>query len=276
MYSLTDARMEDKGPYIDILICTLGNGISKVPAMLLPPDSHITYTVSHQSGSIGKESHADIPESVKKALFTGRNDVRICTLDGIGLSRNRNNAIRNSVGDICVIADDDNHYTPEYIQNIIDAWNDNPDADIITFQAVNGEGKPLHPYPAPWTCSVEITFRRSSILGKGLEFDGRFGIGGTMFCAGEEEIFMHNARKAGLKCIFIPKTIVQTDGATTSDSFADSPSLQATKGATFRYIYGTANALWRTIREAGWYMVHKGRSPFPIIKNMTKGIWMLR
>lgn len=261
---------------IDILICTLGEGIFKVPSMILPPNGQVTYTISHQLGMTGTESHANTRKYDYSALFNGRNDIRIYPLEGTGLSRNRNNAILNSAGDICVIADDDNHYTNEYIQNIIDAWNDNPDAGIITFQAVTEYGSPLHQYPAPWTCSVEITFRRSAILDKGLTFDERFGIGGTMFCAGEEEIFMHDARNAGLKCLYIPKTIVQTKAATTSDLFADRPDLQATKGATFRYIYGTASALWRTVKESAWYMLHQGKNPFPIMKNMIQGIWTLR
>ncbi len=261
---------------IDILICTIGDGILKVPSMILPPNGQVTYTISHQLGSTGTKPDAKAPQFDYSALFNGRNDVRVFPLEGIGLSRNRNNAISHSTGDICVIADDDNRYTPEYIQNIITSWEQNVNADILTFQAVTESGELLHPYPAPWTCSVEITFRRSSISERNMQFDERFGIGGTMFCAGEEEIFMHNARKAGLDCRFIPKTIVQTRAITTSDNFARNPMLQATKGATFRYIYGCGNALWRALKESAWYMVHKGENPFPIIKNMIRGIWMLR
>ena len=62
----------------------------------------------------------------------------------------------------------------------------------------------------------------------------------------------------------------------TGISLIENRTLQITKGATFRYVYGTCSAVWRSFREAGWYLLHKGANPFPILFNMLKGIWILR
>ena len=74
----------------------------------------------------------------------------------------------------------------------------------------------------------------------------------------------------------LPKVIVRTDKDTTGTRFLTDRKVRITKGATFRHIYGTPNAVWRSFKEAGWYLFHKGANPFPILFNMLKGIWILR
>jgi glycosyltransferase involved in cell wall biosynthesis len=236
--------------------------------MLLPERNGLRYAISVQYSAAKKP--------LLPALLSSRSDVTVSFLKGKGLSRNRNNALCMATSEICLIADDDNLYEPEHIENILHSWLDNPDADILTFQAETYDGTPLHPYPAPYTCSVEITFRRESIISRGLKFDERFGLDSPLLCAGEEDVFMADAHRAGLVIRYIPKVIVKTDGATTSVSFTENQKLQITKGAAFQYIYGTGSAIWRSFKEAGWYLFHKGANPFPIIFNMLKGIWILR
>lgn len=263
--------MESSGSKLklDILICTYAGGILDVPRMLLPERSDVRYTISMQF------STPSWKELVPKVLYE-RPDVTLGFLPGTGLSRNRNNSLALSSGDILLIADDDNIYTPEYIDTILQAWNENPDADILTFMAETHDGRPLHKYPAPYVCSVEMTMRRDSIIWNNLKFNERFGLGSPKLCAGEEEVFIANARRQGLKIRFIPKVIVRTRELTTTKQFVGNSKLQLTKGATFKYVYGTASAIWRSFKEAGWYMVHQKANPFPILFNMLKGVWMYR
>lgn len=261
--------MDSKGLTLDILICTVSDRLQAVSGMLLPEHDGVRYIVSVQHTCPAQK--VAIPSAIES-----RSDVTVGLLEGWGLSRNRNNALGMATADICLIADDDNRYRQEHIDAILDAWSANPDADILTFQAETLPGEPLHPYPAPYVCSVEITFRRSSIIEKGLRFDERFGLGSPLLCAGEEEVFMADARRAGLNVRYIPEVIVQTEGVTTGIGLTGNRTLQITKGATFRYVYGTWSAIWRSFKEAGWYLVHKGANPFPILFNMLKGIWILR
>lgn len=268
-YTAAYTLMDKKNPTLDILICTIDDGILKIPAMLLPERADVRYMVSVQH---------TIPQSLINvpAPLTNRKDVKIGLLEGKGLSRNRNNALRMSDADICLIADDDNLYTPEHIDTILEAWRQNPDADIITFQAETYQGEPLHPYPAPYICSQEITLKRETVLSSNVLFDERFGLGSPLLCAAEEDVFIYDARKAGLKVLYIPKVIVRTDKFTTGCNFLTDKRLQVTKGAAFRHLFGVPGAVWRSFREAGWYLLHKGSNPFPILFNMLKGIWILR
>ena len=260
--------MEGKGLTLDILICTVSDRLSRIPGMLLPMNPAVRYIVSVQHTC--PQSGVIIPEELRS-----RADVTVSLLQGLGLSRNRNNALSLATADICLLADDDNLYLPEHISNILDTWQSNPDADIITFQAQKHNGELLHPYPAPYVCSVEITFRLQSVLSAELRFNENFGLGSPLLCAGEEEVFISDARRAGLKVMFMPKVIVRTDGATTGRALIGNRRLQITKGAVFRHAYGTAGAVWRSIKEAGWYLVHRKANPFPILFNMLRGIWIL-
>lgn len=259
--------MSSPRPTLDILICTIGNGLDRVPSVLLPPIEGVRYIVSAQY----EGPATPVPEQL-----SCRADVTVDLIPGKGLSRNRNNALRLASSDICLIADDDSRYLPEFIETILTSWQENPKADILTFQAQTYGGEPLHPYPADYVCSLEITFRRSSITGRGIKFDERFGLGSPLLSAGEEDVFLADARKAGLSISYIPKVIVRTQGRTTGTRFLQDSRLQVTKGATFRYVYGTCSAIWRSFKEAGWYLVHRHVNPLPILFNMLKGIWILR
>lgn len=249
---------------VSILICTIDKGITKIPQMLLPPRIDISYVVSMQYTS--SEYLCLIPTELYK-----RADVTVTTRQGKGLSRNRNNAKAHATGDICVIADDDNRYTFDNIDTIIKAYTEHPEADIIHFQAQTLDGKPLHPYPAPFVSSVELTFRRNISI----RFDERFGLGSELLCAGEEQVFIKDAERKGYTILYIPQPIVQTPSATTGNNFLHNSKMQMSKGATFRYVYGTRNAIWRSIKEAGWYLVHKGANPLPIMYYMCRGIALL-
>ena len=246
---------------LDILICTIDKGILRVPEVLMPSQGGVRYVVSMQYTS--EEMKKLVPQVLKE-----REDVKVVFLEGKGLSRNRNHALEYAKGDVVVIADDDNRYTPELIDNVFEAYNTHPEADVILFQALNMEGKPLHPYPADYVCSVEMTFRRTVKV----RFDERVGLGSLTLCAGEEEVWMKDARETGCRIIYMAKPMVMTPAGTTGENFLENKKLQMTKGATFRYVYGTSNAMWRTVKEAGWWFVHRGANPFPILMNMLKGI----
>ena len=246
---------------LEILICTIDEGIKKVPHVLMSPRDDIKYVVSMQWTR--EEAKDSVPPILRE-----REDVKLVFLEGKGLSRNRNNAIDNASGDILLIADDDNRYTDELIGNIFEAYEAHPEADVIHFQAVDMTGKPLHPYPADDVSSVEMSFRRNV----NVRFDERFGLGSPKLCAGEESVWMKDAKDAGYNIIYVAKPVVMTPAGTTGTTFAENKKMQMSKGAAFKHVYGTGNAVWRSVKEAGWYMCHKKINPIPILYNMLKGI----
>lgn len=247
---------------LDILICTIDEGIAAVPDVLMPQRDDVRYVVSMQWTK--EEAKGAVPQTLRE-----REDVTLVFLEGKGLSRNRNNAIEHASGDILLIADDDNRYTDELIGNIFEAYASHPDADVIHFQALDMNGKPLHPYPADFVSSVEMSFRSNVKV----RFDERFGLGSDKLCAEEERVWMKDAKDAGYNIIYVAKPVVMTPASTTgSGTFARNKKMQMSKGAAFKHVHGTRRAVWLSIKEAGWHMRHKRVSPFPIFFNMLKGI----
>ncbi len=263
---------------LDILICTLNGGIEQVPRVLLPQRPGVGYVVSMQYTDSSYLN--DVP-----AVLRERKDVKLTYLAGKGLSRNRNNALLHSSADICLIADDDNKYQNMYLDRIFVYMTGNTDVDIALFKATT-DGvhwlKPTYPrhstsyedairqgyYPS----SVEMVIRRKQLLHEGVLFNERFGLGSDVFCSGEESIFIADALRHKMKVHYFPELIVQTPGCTTGSKFASSPDLQVSKGATFCYCYGRHRALWLSLKESLWYLIHKGKSPISIFRNMYKGI----
>lgn len=129
-----------------------------------------------------------------------------------GLSRSRNLAIKNATADICLLADDDLEYINEYSEIVLKAFKENPYYDIITFQ-VEGKNKKFKNYPIKEkklnyitslkVSSVEIAFRLKSIRERNIRFNEMLGTG-SKYCMGEENAFIYECIKNGLKIKYIP------------------------------------------------------------------------
>ncbi|MCR4806056.1 MAG: glycosyltransferase family 2 protein [Lachnospiraceae bacterium] len=130
-----------------------------------------------------------------------------------GLSRSRNMAIEKASGDICILCDNDVEYLPDYEMRIKDGFLRHPDADLIVFYIKRKE-KPVPNYPKTKRMgflsvlkifSPEIAFKRDSV--KGIRFDERFGAGSGRYLMGEENIFLYECLKRGLKIYYEPVMI---------------------------------------------------------------------
>lgn len=262
---------------LDVLICTIDEGILRVPKVLLPPAEGIRWVVSMQY------TDRRFVDMVPTEL-TSRPDLTLTLLEGRGLSRNRNNAMSKATGDILLLADDDCRYTAEALQTVIRTYELMANADIICFAAKTYEGMPMKTYPGnamSYQLAVKQGYYPSSIeismkAGLGLLFDERFGLGSELLCAGEEDVLMKDALDSGYKAIFMPRYIVESNATTTGTHFIGNARLQCTKGATFRYVFGLSDAIWRTLKEAGWWFIHRKANPLPILYNMLRGIWILQ
>ncbi len=219
---------------LEILICTIDNGINNINNLLLSPIEGVNYLISWQH-SLANENYT-IPQELI------RNDVKIAHIQGKGLSRNRNNAISHATGDICLIADDDCSYQLEYFNAVINTFQKHPELDIATFKmkfSYEGKEYPQHSFnlnnfeKGYFVTSFEIAFRRTSIQGK-LWFNELFGLGAPVLQSGEENIFIHDAIKSGLNCQYYPIVIVEHNHPTTSSTRVAQTGVIMAEGA---YIY---------------------------------------
>ena len=229
---------------IQFLISTLGKRIAQAAKVLLPPVEGVSYVVVWQRNGIISDA---LPAELKE-----REDVSIVEDNGKGLARSRNIALENATADLLVITDDDNRYDTAAIELIRNAFEKHPTAGLIQFQALTMEGKPLRNYPAfpyayetrprgTYFCSVELVMRRKANLPR---FDERFGLGAELGC-GEEEVFVHEAVKRGVKMIYVPQPLVRTDGATTGGRFLTDAAVQRAKGAVLCILHGKVGAWLR-------------------------------
>jgi len=174
---------------------------------------------------------------------------RMISINERGLSNSRNLATRNSSADICVLADEDVVYKDNYADIIADAYKKHPDADIIAF-SVRSSNKELpvnilkhmkvNALQSMKLCSVQLTFRRESITNNKISFNTLFGAG-SIFTCGEENIFLIECLKKGLKIIYVDDEIavVNQKGSTWFKGF-DTLYFK-TKGAMF---YEMSRMLW--------------------------------
>lgn len=132
-------------------------------------------------------------------------DIQIIFTTERGLSRSRNMAIRNATGDICLVCDDDEILYDNYEKIIIDGYSELSDGDIIAFKVISQANchKPRAKQELKLkgilkTSSVEISFKRQQIIDNNIHFDVEMG-SGTGHGAGEENKFLMDCRRAGLK-----------------------------------------------------------------------------
>lgn len=205
--------MDSRPPTLEILIATCGpDGGRKVEAMRLPELPGVSYLVSWQ-----EPGGNDIPPRLR-----AREDVRVLTLAGYGLSRNRNHCLDNARGDILLIADDDLMFYAEGLQEIRRVFARHPSLEYGSFRYDSDVPKA---YPSRecslqtlpknfYQTSFEIALRRDSRAGK-LRFPENFGLGAVELTAGEEELLLKKARQNHLDCRFFPVTIACHPGPTT-------------------------------------------------------------
>lgn len=173
-------------------------------------------------------------------------NVKMLNTCTIGTSISRNLALENATGDICIFADDDIKYVPDYERILLDSFLEYPDADIITFQIKTPDGslfknnymtsRRWHNQRTVLKCaSIEIAFRRESVLNADLKLDLEFGLG-SRYRIHDDVIFLSDALKKGLKILYLPIPIVIHPKESSGTMYND--FLITSKGAAFGRMYG--------------------------------------
>ena len=197
---------------LQVMICTCGgDGLQRVARMILPDVAGVEYLVSCQS------EEQEIPAPLL------RDDVKIYFTPTIGVSINRNNALSLATAPYALVADDDLEYYADGLQGVIDTFEDNPDVDIATFRFRGDDGKVYPttehdlsvPYRLYTVTAFEIAMRMSSVRNAPLKFSTLISFGTSYIGCGEEDVFMVQAMRRGLKCVFYPITICRHTGPTT-------------------------------------------------------------
>ncbi len=144
------------------------------------------------------------------------NAVKWLSFNERGVGLNRNNALMRANADICLISDDDMVYVDDYVKIVKDAFERYPKADVLVFNLK--EDRPTR-YVIKKAHKVgclnylrygtaRIAFKLDAIRINGILFNLCFG-GGTEHCHGEDNLFLTDCLKKGLKIYAVPETIAE-------------------------------------------------------------------
>ncbi|UAB75816.1 glycosyltransferase [Mesoflavibacter sp. SCSIO 43206] len=144
-------------------------------------------------------------------------NVRVINSFEKGLSKSRNLALKNAKSKYVVIADDDLVYEKEFYKSILEAFKQNKDAAIISFEAYDDNGLPMRKYPnqsqlhsfetISKVSSREIVINLEVLNKNDIKFNENFGLG-SLFETGEEQLFAEEVFKHE-KCVFKKIKIVE-------------------------------------------------------------------
>lgn len=188
-----------------------------------------------------------------KILESDQENIRIINSFEFGLSKSRNLALKNSIGEVALIADDDIHYLPRFDKIVLDAFEKYPDAGLITFQ-MDSCGNTKHKkyihsvhrittlFQQPKPSSVEMAVQPKLLVKKDICFNEFFGLGAE-FQVGEESVFLNAMLRKNIPVYHVPVVIVQHAAQTTGSKQGSEKYIYALSG--MKYLeYGRWSKLW--------------------------------
>lgn len=266
-------------PSLEILICTIDGRIRSAAQVPNAPNDGIHYLISWQRTTAA--SDIGLPESLQ-----GRDDIRVATTEGVGLSANRNHALRHATGDILLLADDDEVFDADNLHQLRRLAAQHPAVDIFLLQNQRADGTPAKAYPElpfryPHTptgyypSSCEIAIRRTA-LPRLPQFDWRFGLGSPRLSCGEEEVFLHESCGMGATIEYHPLMIAIIPTVTTGDLFPTSAAVRRSKGAVLCRLHGPVGAILRCAKFAIRNYARRPRICLRYLGDMWQGILYVR
>ncbi|HET8838719.1 MAG TPA: glycosyltransferase [Flavobacteriaceae bacterium] len=209
-----------------------------------------------------------------RILETNFPNIRVINSFEYGLSKSRNLALKNSIADVALIADDDVVYSPKFDKIILKAFQKYQAASLITFQMkcpnnqhqkkyIHQERKLTTLLRQPKPSSIEMAFRPDDLRKNDLYFNENFGLGAE-FPSGEESLLMLEMLRKNLEIYHIPSIIVEHAGESTGSQKGSEKSIWALSG--LKYLeYGNRSKLW--LLKFVFSLVQKK------IISLSKAIW---
>lgn len=211
-------------------------------------------------------------------LKSNSKNIRVINSYDKGLSKSRNLAIKNSIGDIILIADDDIIYEPKFENKILEAFIKHRDAGIVTFRMQDENGNLFKKYPLikrhnrkslESVNSVVIAFKKQIINNYNLQFNTLFGLGAP-FSTGEEYIFLMDAFVKNLN-IYFEKDVILTHNHNSSGRKLGTDSLIYARSAIMRKLHGSLAKLY-LLKYIVYSILNKEIKPIEFMAKYNMGL----
>lgn len=143
--------------------------------------------------------------SYEEFEYNGKS-VRCFSMKERGVGLNRNTALLHADGDIVLFSDEDIRFYDGYEKQVLNAFEKNPDADLITFNFKvderratyrNGEERPVRWYNYGRYPTYSAAARLEALRKCNVSFSLLFG-GGAKYSNGEDSLFFRDCLKKGM------------------------------------------------------------------------------
>lgn len=236
---------------LEVLICTFGRRLEGLKERRLPPLPGVRYLVSCQN-----PQGLDLAEAARS--LEERADIRVLFTGSSGLSNNRNFAFGAATAPFVLMADDDTDFHARGLLALADAFEEHPEADIITVASGHlAAGRlPGHTFDLShiprgyYPVSCEIALRLESLRRLNLKMSPLAGIGAPYLPAGEENIFVSRALQRGARGFHLPVTVFDHPAPSSGERIEGTAGGLRSKGACLRIGRGWFGALLRLPVEA--------------------------
>lgn len=210
-------------------------------------------------------------------LVSNQANVRVINSYEKGSPLSRNLAIENAKGEICLFADDDIIYFENYLNTILDTYNDNPEADLITFEAVDNDNVRYMKYAKEgrydgkefYVNTYVISFKREAVQKSKTLFNPLFGVG-SVFPGSTEFFFMQKAFKNGLN-MFHKEVFLVKHPDVSSGKKQGSDGAVFSKTARYYYLMGNKSLFW-LVKYILFLIRHKYIKPNDAYKKFKVGV----
>ena len=186
--------------------------------------------------------------------FRTENGLNIKLFESVerGVGRSRNKALDLADSKIVLFADDDIVYDKGYAERILEAFNSEPEADILMFNVNVCEERrtyhitkkmTVHKWSVGRYPAFAAAARLGSIKRSGVRFSLLFG-GGAKYSSGEDNLFFMDCLKAGLVIKAVPVAIGTEEPRRSTWFNGYNEKFFKDRGVLYSFLYGRLATVW--------------------------------
>ncbi len=172
--------------------------------------------------------------------------VRCFSMKERGVGLNRNTALLFAEGDIVLFSDEDIRFNPGYEEVVLRAFEENGDADVLTFNFkvdqsratyYNNARKRIRWYNYGRYPTFCVAARLGSLRKANVSFSLLFG-GGAKYSNGEDSLFLHDCLKKGLHLYAVTDEIGEEIYRESTWFKGFNEKFFVDRGVLYHYLYG--------------------------------------
>lgn len=192
-------------------------------------------------------------QNPKQQTFVAPAGVEVVVVEGVGVAKSRNQALRSCQRELLIFGDDDVVFDPEQLGRAVAEFDKDPELVLLLLAAKDEQGRVRKRYPSAreklnlFNCAraatYEIMLRPQAVRSLGVSFDESFGAGAKNYL-GDEYIFISDLIRKGAKCEFAP-IYVASHSADSSGERWGSREDRLARAAVFDRVFGPVSWLVR-------------------------------